>query len=408
MTLGYITHKFYARAKKYMDYERNKYDKAVHDVIKYCNTKGKKSMSIDECIKLINSDNSLMDNLQIIVDTSITEQKSLSTISNNQLFNDLILAFCTINNIEYFNFEKCPCYEVEEVRGDLNIVQQYLSELEPPLSENDEKELLVKIANGDNKAKEIFIKHNLRLVITVALRYIRNYNDSSFLDLVEEGNIGLIRAVENFDVKKGNKFSTYAFWWIRQAMSRTIYNYDRNIKIPEHIYRLFSNYKNAERELTIKLGREPSMQEVANYMNVDIEQIKIIMFSVADSLRLDYTISNDSDNSDLTSLIEFVPADDDVEGEVEKRITSLNFMEIFNSCDLTDKEKFVLRNRYGLDGSERKTLEEISQEMDITRERVRQIEASALRKLRLNPQIRMLAGVPPLDDNCSKRPKSKV
>ena len=160
----------------------------------------------------------------------------------------------------------------------------------------------------------------MRLVITVALRYIRNYNDSSFLDLVEEGNIGLIRAVENFDVKKGNKFSTYAFWWIRQAMSRTIYNYDRNIKIPEHIYRLFSNYKNAERELTIKLGREPSMQEVANYMNVDIEQIKIIIFSVADSLRLDYTISNDSDNSDLTSLIEFVPADDDVEGEVEKEL----------------------------------------------------------------------------------------
>ena len=257
-------------------------------------------------------------------------------------------------------------------------VRMYLKEIGkvPLLSSEEEMELAKQIEEGSQYAKKKLAEANLRLVVSIAKRYVGR--GMLFLDLIQEGNLGLIKAVEKFDFRKGFKFSTYATWWIRQAITRAIADQARTIRIPVHMVETINKLIRVSRQLLQELGRDPKPEEIAKEMDMSEEKVREIMKIAQDPVSLETPIGEEEDSH----LGDFIP-DDDAPAPAEAAAFTMLKEQLINVLDtLTPREEKVLRLRFGLDDGRARTLEEVGKEFNVTRERIRQIEAKALRKLR--------------------------
>lgn len=260
-------------------------------------------------------------------------------------------------------------------------VKMYLREIGQYdlLSREEEIKLAEAAANGSQKAKDDLVNHNLRLVVSIAKRYMGR--GLTLLDLIQEGNMGLIKAVDKYDVSKGFKFSTYATYWIKQAISRAVMDQTRNIRIPVHIIELMSNIKKVERDFQQAHGREPKEAEVAAILGIEVKKVKEAYTWMKDTTSLDIMVGDDEDTT-VGSFIEdesVVPAFAAIE-ENDRTTAIRNILDTLN-----DREKMVIVRRFGIGLDRAETLDEIGKELGLSRERIRQIEAAALRKLR-NPR----------------------
>lgn len=265
-------------------------------------------------------------------------------------------------------------------------VRMYLKEMGKIslLTADQEVEIASRIASGDESAREKLAEANLRLVVSIAKRYVGR--GMLFLDLIQEGNLGLIKAVEKFDYTKGYKFSTYATWWIRQAITRAIADQARTIRIPVHMVETINKLSRVKRQLLQELGRDPQPDEIAAEMGVSPEKVREIMKIAQDPVSLETPIGEEEDSH----LGDFIP-DDDVPAPAEAATATLlkeQLMDVLNT--LTPREEKVLCLRFGIDDGHQRTLEEVGKEFNVTRERIRQIEAKALRKLRHPSRSRKL------------------
>ena len=271
-------------------------------------------------------------------------------------------------------------------------IQIYLREIGqyPLLTASEERELAKRIEKGDDEARNILARSNLRLVVSIAKKYVGRSPDLTLLDLIQEGNLGLFKAVDKFDWKKGFKFSTYATWWIRQAITRALADQSRTIRIPVHMVETIAKYKQVSRRLSQALGRDPMPEEVAVEMGVEVDKIYQIEKINQDTLSLENPIGSGDDESEKSTLGDFI-ADDKIPSPVQEsseRILAEQVRDILS--DLSPKERKILEMRHGLLDGVYHTLEEVGKEFGVTRERIRQIEAKALEKIRLHEKARRL------------------
>jgi RNA polymerase primary sigma factor len=268
-------------------------------------------------------------------------------------------------------------------------IQMYLREIGqyPLLTAHEERVLAKRIMEGDEEARNLLARANLRLVVSIAKKYVGRSPDLTLLDLIQEGNLGLFKAVDKFDFTKGFKFSTYATWWIRQAITRALADQSRTIRIPVHMVETMAKYKQVSRRLAQDFGRDPMPEEIATEMGVEVEKIYQIEKISQDTISLEMPIGDEDDRSRLSDFI----ADDKIiapDQEVAHSILTDQIQEILDT--LSEKERKILEMRHGLLDGTYHTLEEVGKEFGVTRERIRQIEAKALEKIRQHEKARRL------------------
>lgn len=276
-------------------------------------------------------------------------------------------------------------------RGDSShdSIQMYLREIGqyPLLTAVEERTLAKRIVDGDDEARNLLARANLRLVVSIAKKYVGRSPDLTLLDLIQEGNLGLFKAVDKFDFTKGFKFSTYATWWIRQAITRALADQSRTIRIPVHMVETMAKYKQVSRRLSQDFGRDPMPEEIATEMGVEVEKVYQIEKISQDTISLELPVGDDDDRSRLSDFI----ADDKItspDQEVAHSILTDQILEILDT--LSEKERKILEMRHGLIDGTYHTLEEVGAEFGVTRERIRQIEAKALEKIRQHEKARRL------------------
>ena len=282
-------------------------------------------------------------------------------------------------------------YGMKSSDSNYDSIQMYLKEIGqyPLISALNEKELAKRIQAGDTEAKNLLARANLRLVVSIAKKYVGRSPDLTLLDLIQEGNLGLFKAVDKFDWTKGYKFSTYATWWIRQAITRALADQSRTIRVPVHMVETIAKYKQVVRRLTQDLGRDPLADEIATEMGIDVEKIYNIEKIDQAVLSLENPVGDDSDDGKST-LGDFL-SDDKIlspDQESSRRILRDQVNSILD--DLSEKERRILEMRHGLNDGITHTLEEVGKEFGVTRERIRQIEAKAHEKIRQHENINRL------------------
>jgi len=321
--------------------------------------------------------------------------KTFPDIENNILFLDELYEKFSVAGIDVLEGGNLLNLDLDINDKDLNkgsmhdSIQMYLKEIGqyPLIRASDEKDLAKRIEHGDEEAKNLLARANLRLVVSIAKKYVGRSANLTLLDLIQEGNLGLFKAVEKFDWTKGYKFSTYATWWIRQSITRALADQSRTIRIPVHMVETISKYKQTHRRLSQDLGREPLAEEIATEMGIPVEKIHVIENISQETVSLEQPVGDDDDKSTLEN---FIPDDKILRPDQEssRRILSDQIREVLD--ELNPKERKILEMRYGLLDGIQHTLERVGEEFGVTRERIRQIEAKVHEKLRQHEKISRL------------------
>ncbi len=321
--------------------------------------------------------------------------KTFPDIENNILFLDELYEKFAVAGIDVLEGGNLLNLDSDLTDKDLNkgtmhdSIQMYLKEIGqyPLIHASDEKDLAKRIEHGDLEAKNLLARANLRLVVSIAKKYVGRSANLTLLDLIQEGNLGLFKAVEKFDWTKGYKFSTYATWWIRQSITRALADQSRTIRIPVHMVETISKYKQTYRRLSQDLGREPLAEEIATEMGIPVDKIHVIENISQETVSLEQPVGDDDDKSTLEN---FIPDDKILRPDQEssRRILSDQIREVLD--ELNPKERKILEMRYGLLDGIQHTLERVGEEFGVTRERIRQIEAKVHEKLRQHEKISRL------------------
>ncbi len=358
-------------------HEEKKHKAEFQELIEKGKAKG--TLTNEEILEVLDESELDVENMEKLMETIENLGIEVTGYNDDIAFDDLSANLDNVDSVD--NFEAGEDSETLVAQEGLIIddpVKMYLKEIGKVnlLTTEQELELAEKMANGDERAKQMLVESNLRLVVSIAKRYVGR--GMFFLDLIQEGNLGLMKAVEKFDYTKGYKFSTYATWWIRQAITRAIADQARTIRIPVHMVETINKVLRVSRQLLQELGHEASTEEIAEKMNMSVEKVRDIMKLAQEPVSLETPIGEEEDSH----LGDFIP-DDDAPAPAEAASYTLlreQLCEVLHT--LTPREEHVLKLRFGLEDGRTRTLEEVGKVFNITRERIRQIEAKALRKLR--------------------------